>query len=350
MSVTSGGLAVAMLVIAGLAGSLNRKFTMTVSLTGSAGLAFVAAFSPDFMTLLICRTVQGILIAGFPALAMAYINEEFEPEITGFVTGVYISGTSIGGLASRLLSSTLTDFFSWQTALAAIGGLYLFIGIWFFLAIPLSRNFRPHKPLPHNLAGELLTNLRSPLVCQLYVIAFLLMGSFTAVYNYIAYPLMAPPYRLSQTAVGGIFLLYLLGTFSSTFMGSMADHYGRARILCLSIAIMLGGVLVTLTANLLVKVIGLAIFTFGFFGSHSTAGGWVGRSCPGDKAQASSLYLLFYYFGASMIGTAGGVLLSRYGWSGVVLPVGGILGVALLISGRLLLAETHQHIPEWERA
>ena len=160
-----------------------------------------------------------------------------------------------------------------------------------------------------------------------------------AVYNYIGYPLLAPPYNLSQTAVGALFLMYLLGTFSSTFMGGLSDRFGKGRILCLSIAIMATGVLVTLGAPLLMKVGGLAIFTFGFFGSHSTASGWVGRSCCGDKAQASSLYLLFYYAGASVVGTAGGVFLSAYGWAGVVAVSAGMLGAALAVAARLLVLE-----------
>jgi YNFM family putative membrane transporter len=318
-----------MLAIAGLAGFLDRKLTMAVSLLGSAILAVASAFSNDFITILICRAAQGVLIAGFPAIAMAYINEEFEPGITGFVIGIYISGTSIGGLSSRLLVSTLTDFFSWKIALVCIGALYFIISIWFCFCIPKSKHFLPQKHLPQHMASDLFQNLRNPVTLQLYLIAFSIMGSFTAVYNYIGYSLMAPPYNFSQTAVGGLFILYLLGTFSSTFMGGMADRFGSAKILCLSIGIMLVGGIVTLMANLVVKIIGLAIFTFGFFGSHSTATSWVGKCCLGDKAQAASLYLLFYYFGASVIGTAGGLFLSYYGWSGVIFLSGLILGSSL---------------------
>lgn len=346
MSVTSGGLAVSMLAIAGLAGFLDRKLTMAASLLGSAILAVASAFSNDFITILICRAVQGVLIAGFPALAMAYINEEFESGITGFVTGIYISGTSIGGLSSRLLVSTLTDFFSWKTALVCIGILYFIISIWFCFGIPKSKHFLPHKSLPQHMISDLLQNLHNPVTLQLYLIAFLIMGSFSAVYNYIGYSLMAPPYNLSQTAIGGLFVLYLLGTFSSTFMGSMADRFGSASILCVSMGIMLVGGIITLMASLTMKIIGLAIFTFGFFGSHSTATSWVGKCCLGDKAQAASLYLLFYYFGASVIGTVGGLFLSSYGWLGVILLAGLISAVALLLSVRLLTTETHRAMAE----
>ena len=335
MSFTSGGMAISMLAIACLAGLLDRKITMAVSLSGAALLMVVVVYSSDFTTILICRAAQGVLIAGFPAIAMAYINEEFEPEITGLVIGIYISGTSIGGLCARLLVSTITDFFSWKAALASVGVLGFLISIWFCFAIPKSKHFLPQKQLPPNITGDLLQNLRNPVIIRLYLIAFSIMGCFMAIYNYIGYPLMAPPYNLSQTAIGGLFTLYLIGTFSSTFMGGMADRFGNAQILCISILIMLCGGVITLMPSLVVKIFGLATFTFGFFGSHSAACSWVGKCCLGDKARAASLYLLFYYVGASVIGTAGGVFLSYYGWAGIIFLIGIILGGAILLSAKL---------------
>ena len=341
MSFTTGSMAVAMFAIAGFAGFLDRKLTMTVSLFGSTFFAVAAVFSSDFTMILIFRAIQGILVAGFPAIAMAYINEEFDPDTTGLVIGIYVSGTSIGGLTGRIIVSTLTDFFSWKIALICLGVVSLVISAWFCCVLPKSRHFIREKHMPKNMLLDILQNLRNKMLLQLYVIAFCLMGAFMAMYNYIGYPLMAPPYNLSQTAIGGLFTLYLVGTFSSTFMGGMADRHGNERILCLSIGIMIIGGIVTLLPSLIFKIMGLAIFTFGFFGSHSTACGWVGKCCSGDKAQAASLYLLFYYFGSSVIGTTGGLFLASYGWAGVIFLISLILGGAILIAGMLLAHEGH---------
>jgi YNFM family putative membrane transporter len=252
---------------------------------------------------------------------MAYVNEEFAPGIIGLVIGIYISGTTVGGLFSRLFVSTLTDHFSWHAALGAIGLIGGAITVWFWFSIPRSRHFTRQKELPRHIIAGLRQNLRDPLIRKLYLIAFAIMGAFMALYIFISYPLMAPPYNFSQTAVGGIFLLYLVGTFSSTFMGGLADRHGNGKILCFSIAVMLAGAVVTLAASVVLKLLGVAIFTYGFFASHSAACSWVGKSAAGDKAQAASLYLLFYYCGASVVGTAGGVFL-----------------VALMLTGALILA------------
>ena len=94
---------------------------------------------------------------------------------------------------------------------------------------------------------------------------------------------------------------------------------------------MLSGGLVTLSDLLVIKIAGVAIFTFGFFGSHSVASSSVGRSAKSDKAQASSLYLLFYYLGSSILGTLGGKFLMIYGWNGIVGFITTLLLIALLM-------------------
>ena len=144
------------------------------------------------------------------------------------------------------------------------------------------------------------------------------MGSFVTLYNYIGFQLLAPPYSLSYSLVGWIFIIYLVGTFSSVFMGKLADSYGRRNMMWAALAIIFIGACISLSGNLWIKIFGVAIFTFGFFGGHSVASSWVGKIADHNKAQASALYLFFYYLGSSVSGTIGGVFWSGFGWSGVI--------------------------------
>jgi YNFM family putative membrane transporter len=63
---------------------------------------------------------------------------------------------------------------------------------------------------------------------------------------------------------------------------------------------------------------------------------WVGLRAQHSKAQASSLYLFFYYLGSSIAGTAGGYFWKLYGWVGVVMFLSGLLLIALGVSLRLV--------------
>ena len=88
------------------------------------------------------------------------------------------------------------------------------------------------------------------------------MGGFVALYNYIGYHLLGALYELSQAAVGWIFVLYLVGTFSSAWMGRLADGLGRSRVLWIGMSIMLFGVGMTLASSLGVIILGMAVLTF----------------------------------------------------------------------------------------
>jgi len=339
LSFTTGFMAISMLVVSWISDARGRKIIMTISCLSSAVLVIAVAFTNNFVVLVALRALQGVMVAGFPAIAMSYINEEFDPTVTGLAMGIYVSGTSIGGLGGRIMVSTLTDFFSWHIALAGTGLICVVVSIWFWFRLPDSEQFSPKRRLLKELLPALSRNLHHSVLLSLNGIGFLIMGSFITLYNYIGYALMSSPYNLSQTAVGCIFFVYLVGTFSSTYMGRLADHIGSSKVLCLSIGIMLTGCLITLNGNLYVKILGVAILTFGFFGSHSVASSWVGKCGGSDKAQASSLYLLFYYLGASMIGTMGGKFLSWYAWDGVVLLISISLIIALLLAVLLFIKE-----------
>ncbi|WKL02283.1 MFS transporter [Paenibacillus amylolyticus] len=87
---------------------------MTAALVISSVIALLSAFSPGYTELLLLRILQGVALAGLPAIAMTYLSEEIEPRSLGYAMGLYISGNSIGGMAGRFISGVVTDWFSWR--------------------------------------------------------------------------------------------------------------------------------------------------------------------------------------------------------------------------------------------
>lgn len=332
LSLTTFALAISLVIFGSLSEVWGRKRLMTISIFAASILTIAIAFSPTFEVLLVLRIVQGVAFAGLPAIAMAYLGEEIEPTSLGVAMGLYISGNSVGGLAGRIIMGTMTDHFSWQLGMISLGLLSLVISIYFVVSLPNSRHFEPRKLQLRTLTSSLVSHLKDPSMLALYGIGFTLMASFVTLYNYISFKLLDPPYSLSATIVGWIFIVYLVGTFSSTWFGSLSDRYGRQRILLVGIVLMLVGALITLNVSLIIQIIGITVFTFGFFGSHSIASGWVSQRAKHDKAQASSLYLFFYYFGSSIGGTAGGIFWSVFGWGGVVGLITAFLIFAILLS------------------
>lgn len=343
LSVTTFALAVSLIIISSLSEAWGRKSLMTISIFAASVLTVALAFSPSIEIILVLRVLQGIVFAGLPAIAMAYLGEEMEPASLGVAMGLYISGNSVGGLSGRVIIGTLTDHYNWHVGTMVLGGMSLIVSVLFVWMLPSSKHFSPRPLQLKALTKTLWQHLKDPSMLCLYGIGFVLMGSFITLYNYIGFKLMAPPYNLSATIVGWIFVIYLVGTVSSAWFGSLADRYGRQQMLLLAIAIMLAGAVVTLNGLLTLKIIGITVFTFGFFAAHSIASGWVSKRATHDKAQASSLYLFFYYVGSSVGGTVGGVFWVKYGWIGVVAMIALFLLIACVLSFLLkeLIAKQH---------
>ncbi|MCL6452404.1 MAG: MFS transporter [Alicyclobacillus sp.] len=339
LSVSTLVLAVALPLVGLGSDAVGRKGVMVASLMLSAAGCLATAFCPNFGSLLAVRALEGVFVAGIPGVAMAYLSEEVEPRSLGFAMGLYISGNSVGGLFGRVVVSAITDVSSWRIAVSVVALCSFAAGLYFWRNLPPSRNFARQAVHWHTFFSGFAAHLRDPALVCLFFIGALLMGGFVSVYNYISFRLLDPPYHLSETLVGSIFLVYLVGTFSSSWIGKLADQIGRRRVLWLNIAIMGGGCALTLVRPLWAIVTGVAVVTFGFFGGHSTASSWVGRRATQARGQASSLYLFCYYAGSSIGGSAGGVFWSADGWLGVVGMVEGCLAVALVLSW--MLARIH---------
>ncbi len=332
LSVTSALLAAGLVVTGPLSDALGRKPVMGFALVGAAGCALGTAAMPTWTGVLVMRALEGVCLSGVVAVAMTYLSEEIHPSVLGFAMGLYIAGNAIGGMVGRLIVGVIVDFVSWRVAVAVIGVLALAAAAVFWKYVPASRHFR-RTPLRLAGVGEgFRLHLRDAALPWLFLEGFLLMGGFVTLFNYISYRLLAEPYHLSQAVVGSVSAVYLAGIYSSARIGALADQLGRRRVLWVATAVMLAGVLVTLARPLWLILVGMLIFTTGFFGAHSVASSWIGRRARQARGQASSLYLLCYYLGSGVAGTAGGVFWHQAGWTGVGLFIAALLTAALLVA------------------
>jgi MFS transporter, YNFM family, putative membrane transport protein len=96
LSLATGTLAIALILAGSFSEAWGRVPMMTVSLALSSFLMVLVALSPGFPALLALRAVQGVALAGLPAVAMAYLAEEVHPKHVGFTVGLYIAGNSVG--------------------------------------------------------------------------------------------------------------------------------------------------------------------------------------------------------------------------------------------------------------
>jgi YNFM family putative membrane transporter len=336
LSCCTVSLALGMLVAGTLSESLGRRRIMAGALFLTSLLSLSTLLSHSFTSLLLLRLLQGIALSGVPSVAMAYIGEEMDAQSVGPAMGLYISGNALGGMSGRIGSALLADLLPWRGGILVVGLVCLVLTLVFLKSLPPSAHFRKRPFQVHSLAASLAGHLREPALCCLFALAFLAMGGFVALYNYLGFRLQAPPYAFSQSTASLIFLVYLLGSFSSSIAGRLLNRFGRSFMIRATLTAMAAGTLLTLAEPVWSIIAGVGLFTCGFFGLHATASSWVGRRARTAKAQATSLYLFCYYLGSSVSGTAGGVFWAAAGWPGVAAMIGLLILLAFLVAGLLL--------------
>ncbi|SFR14559.1 MFS transporter [Desulfoscipio geothermicus] len=331
VSLTIFALGFALLIFGPVSDAVGRRPVMFWTMALAVLPALLAPLVSSINQLLLIRIAQGLLLAGLPSVAMAYLGEEFSPRALGLAVGLYISGNSIGGMSGRVISGMVAEAYSWRASFLVMGIIGLVGVILFYLLLPPSAHFKPAPAGLRKGLQDIGEHLRNGSLLKAYSIAFVIMFSFVGIFNYITFRLSGPPYNLSPAAVGWLFLTYSAGTISSTVSGRFIDLAGNRVAVILGVLIALGGVLITLLPALWAIVLGLLFFCFGFFAVHAAASAWANRQARRARASAMGLYLLFYYVGGSFGSTGLGFLWHARGWPGVTAGIIFMLALGLLL-------------------
>jgi YNFM family putative membrane transporter len=318
LSVSTFTLAISLLFFGVISEVFGRKKVMVFSVIGTSLLACVLPFISTFDLFIVIRGCIGFFLAGLPAIAMAYLGEEIDQKDIGVAIGLYISGNALGATFGRVFTGFIASMTGYETALLAVAVISLGASILFTLLLPSSKRFQVKPFQFHYLTSMYIQHAQNVTLLRYFILGFLLLGSNVALFNYIGFLLKATPYQLNEKWISCIYLLYLLGMISSTYVSKMEEKVGRLITFRLTILLLVFGAVCTLIPLLAVKIFGLGCSVFAFFSGHSLASSQVSKTAIANKAQASSLYLLFYYLGSSIGGTAAGVGWQYFGWKGVV--------------------------------
>ena len=343
LSAATGMLAVAMIFAGALSDVFGRKAIMTASLAAAAAATLAASFAPNWTTFVALRALTGLALSGVPAVAMAYLVEEMDRSAIGLAMGLYIAGNTLGGLGGRLATAAFAEAGGWREAIVLVGLISLGCATAFAFALPKERRL-VGKAQATAFVPTIRAHFSDPGLRSLFAVGFLLMGAFVTTYNYIGFRLEAAPFWLSPTTIGFVYCIYLVGAVASPAMGELAGRYGRRRVIGFAIAFMPIGVVLTLPDSLWLTIIGVGVITIGFFGGHSIASSWVGLRAGTGKAQASALYLFFYYAGSSLAGSIGGWVFTLGAWPGEAAFIGALSGLALLIAVKLARVPPPAHL------
>jgi len=357
ISAPTAGLTVSLLVLAVAVGSLfygplSDRVGRKAVMVGASFLVIIptllCGFAPNFATLVVLRTSQGLLMPGLTSVAIPYVNEEFEGKGRGLAMGIYVSGLTLGGLFARVGSAALADWFDWRIAMEAftLPTLIAAIFLWRFLPETNTKKKQP-TPITHPTStshGEFLRqtlhnmwlHLHNRRLVGAFIIGFTLFFGFIGTFTYLPYYLTGPHFNLPTIALGLVYLLWLTGIFSPA-AGTLALRIGSRKAIAFSMGLAAIGLLITLIPILPVVIFGLGVLALGMFATMPAVNLYLGEQATTAKGTAASMYLSFYYFGGSFGAILPGFALEWAGWTGVTLLCLGMVLIAIM-SDALLCA------------
>ncbi|MGJ4075827.1 MFS transporter [Corynebacterium macclintockiae] len=305
VSATTGGLALLVIPLSIVSERFGRRRVIQASVLAATLFSLALVTLPSIQSIIAVRLLQGIAVAGVPAVTMAFLSEEIDRRYLPRIMGFYIAGNSLGGLIGRLIPGIALEFTDWRLA-TLLSAIFAFaMALMTTWVLPKQRFFTPKKiTLAHELQA-FAHHLRDPILLKLFLLPFLLMGSFVSLYNYMTFRLINT-FGLPESLAALVFVIYLSGTWTSTRTGTMVNRYGQAKVVVACIALALVGLFLAFIPTVPTTLAAVLLFTATFFPAHSISSAWVGEVARQDRAEASSIYILSYYLGSSIIGWVSG--------------------------------------------
>jgi YNFM family putative membrane transporter len=285
----------------------------------------------NYVTLLVIRAVQGLMIPAILTSLMSYISYSSPKEKVQHAIAAYIAATILGGFLGRFLSGLCTDLFGWRFFFFFLGLLLL---VNCYLLKSMVRDAKLNYARPK--LGEIVSLLRSKDFFWLYASIFCLFFVFAALMNFLPFELKKINPAFGETGIGLLYLGYSMGIVVSLntrriikFFGNESDAIG------FGIVVFGVGTLFFLIENYVVMFITMFVFCAGLFTAHSLLSGFVNKLAQQNKAIANGLYISFYYTGGTLGSVLPGAIFQRFGWSVFLFQLFSMVCLALFLNRRL---------------
>lgn len=323
LSATTLGIAISVIPLGRFAVRLGRARAMQVGLAIAALSGVLSAVSPGWKLLVASRGLMGVGLAFILVSAMAWVADQAASWAFAAIGGLYISGTTLGGVLGRLSSGFFAEFHEWRGAILITSLLAAATGVLAHVLLPATPA-PARAPGPSSAAGA---DPNRGFRLRMFLVGGFGMATFVGVYNVTTYRVADEPFGLGPGFTGLIFLTYLSGTLTSAVVGRWVQRWSVARVM-LPAAVVAGlGIAVTLVDSVVAIVAGLLILSAGFFAMHAVANAAAARYSPAPSSS-SARYSLSYYLGSSVGGILLGLAWDVGGWPLSVLGALALLAMA----------------------
>ncbi|HXW23214.1 MAG TPA: MFS transporter [Xanthobacteraceae bacterium] len=325
-ALTASTLAVALIApFSGAAADvLGRKRVIAVAMAVLVVPTAMVALAPDLPSLIFWRFVQGLALPPIFVVTVAYMGEEWPASQVVGVTGTYLSATSFGGFFGRFITGVVADLADWRRAFLALAALTAVQAIGVALLLPKERRFVRSAGIIAAVR-QMFGHLRNARLVATYAIGFGVLFTFMSIFTYISFYLAAPPFDLSPTLLGTLFVVYLAGAAVTPLTGRLVARFGRRPLSIGVIAVWIGGLLLSLVPSIAVIVVGLTVCAAAGFLCQALSTSFVAVTARTGASSAVGLYVSSYYVGGSAGSLLPGLAWNAAGWPGCVALTAAVL-------------------------
>jgi len=329
---TAGTLAIALTApfTGTVADVLGRKRVIIAAMLIVAVPTIMAAFAPSLGALIFWRFVQGLVLPPIFAVTIAYIGDEWPAHEATAAAGVYTSGASLGGFSGRFVTGILSDLFGWREAFVVLALISVAGALAVAMLLPRERKFVRSEGLVAS-GKQMLRHFRNPQLLATYAVGFGVLFNFIATFTYISFRLAAAPYNFSPTALGAIFVVYLVGSALTPLIGMAVGRFGRRHFMIALIALWIVGIALTLLASLWAILLGLILCASSGLLCQAVSTGYVAITAQAGRSSAVGLYVTSFYVGGSFGAALGGIAWTLAGWPACVAMVALMLAIMAII-------------------
>ncbi|WP_144720508.1 MFS transporter [Agrococcus jejuensis] len=330
VSATTAGIAVGVFPMAWIAMRVGRRRSMTAALVAGVLLTATTALADSWWMLVAARVGAGLAIATVLVSAQAWVGAAVAHPVSRRAAGLYVAGTTAGGMAGRIVSGVVAEQWGWRAGVLVVD-VVVVVATIAGVALLLRHDRRPDRGVlrraPSTRAGS------APRIARVALVAIGGLGTtmFVGVFNAVTFRMLEPPFELGVAATSTLFLCYAAGTWSSARTGRIVERLGARGAVLAGTAVAAIGIAVTVVDHLAAVVAGLLLLAAGFFVVHTTASSTIAVVSP-RPTIGSAWYTLGYYAGASVGALALGAAWDAGRWLAVATAALALLSASAIVA------------------
>jgi predicted MFS family arabinose efflux permease len=325
------GFATGLALLLPLGDRFDRRKLVLGQIVAAFGFGVAAVLAPGVWTLILASFGLGA-VSCVPQQLVPFAAVMSLPSERGRNVGTVVSGIMVGVLLGRTISGVVGAAYGWRAVYGLEAAFMIPVGIAAAMLLPRG------VPTTNLSYGRLLASLW-PLardnrpIRESMMVQALLWACFNAFWVNLAALLASGPWHLGSAWAGGFGIIGAAGALAATLGGRAADRLGSRTVIAASIGIVTVAYLLLAGAetSLALLVIGVIVLDIGVQSGLVSNQTRAFAVDPKAQGRINSLYMTATFSGGALGVMISGWLMTRYGWSGIV-----VFGVVLgLIAGAI---------------